>query len=83
LIAPHPAISAQPSTISGSPANPLGQSTQRHEKFYTEIVENPVEKKCFNAVRAPQIEQISGLHHPGAVAHAGPPKPTDYTVITS
>jgi hypothetical protein len=45
-------------------------------------VENPVEKIDENRIALQQSEEISGLHHRGAV-HNGANKPTDYTVITS
>ena len=60
----------------------LGQLTARRKKFFTEIVENPVEKIGENRIANQQSEEISGLHHRGAV-HIGANKPTDYTVTTS
>jgi hypothetical protein len=44
-------------------------------------VENPVEKIDENRIALQQSEEISRLHHRGAV-HSGVNKPTDYTVIT-
>jgi hypothetical protein len=45
-------------------------------------VENPVEKIDENRIALQQSEEISGLHHRGAV-HGRVNKPTDYTVITT
>jgi hypothetical protein len=52
----------------------------------TEIVENPVEKIHESRLHAGLSEEISGLHHHGAIRplsrqrHA---KPTDYTLTTA
>jgi hypothetical protein len=57
--------------------------------LFTEIVENPVEKIYENGVALQQPEEISGLHHRGAIhirvkstLRGSLPKPTDYTVIS-
>jgi hypothetical protein len=60
----------------------LGQSTSRTKKFFTESVENPVEKIGETRIALQQSEEISRLHHRGAV-HSRVNKPTDYTVTTS
>jgi hypothetical protein len=45
-------------------------------------VENPVEKIAGNRIALQQSEEISGLHHRGALDDSVN-KPTDYTVTTS
>jgi hypothetical protein len=64
----------------------LGQLTSAIDIRSTEIVENPVEKIHENRFCVALSEEISGLHHHGAIRpppcrrHA---KPTDYTLLTS
>jgi hypothetical protein len=61
----------------------LGQSTSTKKKFFTESVENPVEKIDGNGSALRQSEEISRLHYRGAIhARVNPvvEKPTDYTV---
>jgi len=61
----------------------LGQSTSTKKKFFTESVENPVEKIDGNGSAPRQSEEISRLHYRGAIhARVNPvdKKPTDYTV---
>src|SRR5258706_14959036 len=60
----------------------LGQFPSFKKHFCTEVVENPVEKDRQSRVCADQIEQISGLHHRGAIVKTPGTKPTDYTVST-
>jgi hypothetical protein len=60
----------------------LGQATSREKKFFTEVVENPVEKNDEKGAALQQSEGISGLHQRSAV-HTSVNKPTDYTVTTS
>jgi hypothetical protein len=48
-------------------STPLGQTTSREKKFYTEIVENPVEKIGENHIALQQSEEISRLHYRGAI----------------
>jgi hypothetical protein len=45
----------------------LGQLTLRRKKFYTESVENPVEKIAENRIALQQSEEISRLHYRGAI----------------
>jgi hypothetical protein len=47
--------------------NQLGQLTSHDKKFFTEIVENPVEKVDENRIALQQSEEISRLHHRGAL----------------
>ena len=64
----------------------LGQSTSTKKKFFTESVENPVEKIRENLIALQQSEEISGLHYRGAIdghVNALHEKPTDYTVTTT
>jgi len=74
-----------PSTVSQSKQNDLGQLTSRRKKFFTESVENPVEKIDEYRIALQQSEEISRLHYRGAI-HDGvntlQQKPSDYTVIT-
>jgi hypothetical protein len=56
-----------PSTVSQSKQNELGQVTSRRKKFYTESVENPVEKIAENRIALQQSEEISRLHYRGAM----------------
>jgi hypothetical protein len=63
-------------------ARTLGQATSRVKQFFTEVVENPVEKIDETATALQQFEEISGLHHRSAV-DPSVNKPTDYTVTTS
>jgi hypothetical protein len=56
-----------PSTVSQSKQNELGQLTSRTRKFYTESVENPVEKIAENRTALQQSEEISRLHYRGAI----------------
>jgi hypothetical protein len=61
----------------------LGQSPSTKKKFFTESVENPVEKTDENGSAPRQSEEISRLHYRGAIhARVNPvdKKPTDYTV---
>jgi len=56
------------------------------KKFFTESVENPVEKIDENGSPLRQSEEISRLHYRGAIhARVNPvdKKPTDYTVIVT
>jgi hypothetical protein len=46
-------------------------------------VENPVEKIHESRIIVQQSEEISRLHHRGAMHNAEHAKPTDYTVITT
>jgi hypothetical protein len=45
----------------------LGQFPSRPEKFFTESVENPVEKTHETRIAVRQSEEISGLHYRGAI----------------
>jgi len=45
----------------------LGQSTSTKKKFFTESVENPVEKIGENGIALQQSEEISRLHYRGAI----------------
>ena len=56
-----------PDTVSQRERFQLGQATSHRKKFFTEIVENPVEKIDENAAALQQSEEFSGLHHRGAV----------------
>jgi hypothetical protein len=58
---------SMPSTVSQSKQNELGQVTSRRKKFYTESVENPVEKIAENRIALQQSEEISRLHYRGAM----------------
>jgi hypothetical protein len=56
-----------PSTVSQTKQIELGQLTSRRKKFFTESVENPVEKIDENGIALQQSEEISGLHYRGAI----------------
>jgi hypothetical protein len=56
-----------PSTVSQSKQNDLGQLTSRRKQFFTESVENPVEKIDENRIALRQSEEISRLHYRGAI----------------
>jgi len=75
-----------PATVTKSKTSELGQLTSGRKQFFTESVENPVEKIGENGIALQQSEEISRLHYRGAI-HSGVnsrrTKPTDYTVITS
>jgi hypothetical protein len=72
------------STVDGQRG--LGQLTSRGKQFFTESVENPVEKIGENGIALQQSEEISRLHYRGAIdgrVNSRRTKPTDYTVITT
>jgi hypothetical protein len=48
----------------------LGHSPSAQKKIYTGSVENPVEKIALNTCCSDELEQISKLHHRGAI-HSG------------
>jgi len=56
-----------PSTVLLSKQNELGQLTSRKKKFFTESVENPVEKIAENRIALQQSEENSRLHYRGAI----------------
>jgi len=73
------------STVDVNGQRRLGQFTPRIKKFFTESVENPVEKIRENRIALRQSERFSGLHYRGAIddrVNGVDKKSKDYTVVT-
>jgi hypothetical protein len=64
---PPPTPVTVPAQLRTCPPFELGQSTPPREKFFTDIVENPVEKIGENRIALRQSEEISRLHYRGAI----------------